>query len=151
MAGDDGHEELDEAVVTDKETRRFCFDRLRPSTRPMACPRLGVLPAKHAANDTWQPLHAVVRLALCGDLIDLLAGEGLITLSHRMKTDVAPNFYPALSSLRRLDLPCWAWGAAGADAEPFMARSVGSRRGRNVEAKAVGVCHPSFECGRAVL
>lgn len=38
--------------------------------------------------------------------------------------DVAPNFYPALSSFWRLDLPCRACWAAGADAEPFMLRSV---------------------------
>ena len=38
--------------------------------------------------------------------------------------DVAPNFYPAVSSFWRLDLPCRACWAAGADAEPFMLRSV---------------------------
>jgi len=38
--------------------------------------------------------------------------------------DVAPNFYPALSSFWRLDLPCRACWAVGADAEPFMLRSV---------------------------
>ncbi|WP_237353939.1 hypothetical protein [Xanthobacter sp. YC-JY1] len=38
--------------------------------------------------------------------------------------DVAPNFYPALSSFWRLDLPFRACWAAGADAEPLMLRSV---------------------------
>lgn len=33
--------------------------------------------------------------------------------------DLAPNFYPVLSSLRLLDLPDWAVVATGAGAEPF--------------------------------
>ena len=32
--------------------------------------------------------------------------------------DLAPKFYPALSSPLPLDLPCWAVGATGAGAEP---------------------------------
>jgi hypothetical protein len=33
-------------------------------------------------------------------------------------TDLAPKFYPVLSSPLPLDLPCWAVGATGAGAEP---------------------------------
>jgi hypothetical protein len=32
--------------------------------------------------------------------------------------DLAPKFYPILSSLRLLGVPCWALGATGAGAEP---------------------------------
>ena len=32
--------------------------------------------------------------------------------------DLAPKFYPVLSSPLPLDLPCWAVGATGAGAEP---------------------------------
>ena len=47
------------------------------------------------------------------------------TLYNRfMRCDVAPNFYPAVSSFWRLGLPSRACGAAGADAEPLMLRSV---------------------------
>jgi uncharacterized membrane protein len=37
------------------------------------------------------------------------------TLERR---DLAPKFYPVLSSPLPLDLPCWAVGATGAGAEP---------------------------------
>jgi hypothetical protein len=33
--------------------------------------------------------------------------------------DIAPKFYPVLSSPKPLDFPCWAVGATGAGAEPL--------------------------------
>jgi putative transposase len=36
----------------------------------------------------------------------------------RIVADLAPKFYPVLSSPLPLDLPCWAVGATGAGAEP---------------------------------
>jgi hypothetical protein len=33
--------------------------------------------------------------------------------------DLAPKFYPAVSSLLAFGLPCWAVGATGAGAEPL--------------------------------
>src|SRR5689334_12875399 len=65
--------------------------------------------------------------------------------------DLAPKFYPVLSSLGPLDLPSWALVAPGAGAEPSALRSVRSRRGWQVKANSDGVLHPSCECGRASL
>ena len=65
--------------------------------------------------------------------------------------DLAPKFYPVLSSPWLLDLPGWAAVATGAGAEPSAQRSARSRRGRQVKANSDGVFHPSCECGRASL
>src|SRR3954454_12380212 len=58
-------------------------------------------------------------------LILLLFGSGpaselILPYVHAMLMvpDLAPKFYPVLSSLRQLDLPSWAVGATGAGAEP---------------------------------
>ena len=67
------------------------------------------------------------------------------------RSDIAPKFYPNVSSLWRLQLPCRAVSAAGAGAEPSAERSARSRREWKVEAKAEGVCQPIFECGRDPL
>jgi hypothetical chaperone protein len=66
-------------------------------------------------------------------------------------SDIAPKFYPPVSSLWRLQLPIWAVSPAGSGAEPSAERSGRSRRWWNVEAKAEGVCQPIFECGRDPL
>lgn len=65
--------------------------------------------------------------------------------------DLAPKFYPVLSSPRLLDLPGWAVVATGAGAEPLASRSARSRRGWKVKAYSEGVFHPSWECGREPL
>jgi hypothetical protein len=59
--------------------------------------------------------------------------------------DVAPKFYPVLSSFPGLDLPCWAGDTAGDGAELFALRSARARRGLKVEANSAGVCHPSCD------
>ncbi len=44
--------------------------------------------------------------------------EETIDLTEGLTDDLAPKFYPVLSSPRCLDLPGWAVGATGAGAEP---------------------------------
>ena len=46
-------------------------------------------------------------------LLRPVRGDGPSTMA-----DLAPKFYPVLSSPWPLDLPCWAVGATGAGAEP---------------------------------
>ncbi|MFG1230535.1 hypothetical protein [Xanthobacter wiegelii] len=83
------------------------------------------------AVETLRALHGGIRDAI-RDVIrrGYLPGEngGAPKVAeegkHVVKVDVAPNFYPALSSFWRLDLPFRACWAAGADAEPLMLRSV---------------------------
>ncbi len=70
---------------------------------------------------------------------------------EEIQDDLAPKFYPGLSSFGRLDVLMWAVVAAGAGAEPSTQRSARSRRGLQVEANSDGVLHPSWECGRASL
>lgn len=62
--------------------------------------------------------------------------------------DLAPKFYPDLSSFGRLDV---STRAAEAGAEPSAYRSARSRRGLQVAANSDGVFQPSWECGRASL
>jgi hypothetical protein len=57
--------------------------------------------------------------------------------------DVAPKFYPVLSS--------FPGDAAGTGAKLFALRSAKARRGVNVEANSAGVCQPSCEWGREPL
>ncbi len=42
--------------------------------------------------------------------------EALNCVVYALAADLAPNFYPALSSLRRLIMPCWACDAMAMDA-----------------------------------
>ena len=54
---------------------------------------------------------------------DRWSASGLISLRGQIRhaleePDLAPKFYPVLSSLRSLDLPDWAVVATGAGAEP---------------------------------
>ena len=65
--------------------------------------------------------------------------------------DVAPNFYPVVSSFPAVLVSSFAGCATGAGAEPMLRRSVGARRGWKVAAKAAGVLQPSAEWGRVVL
>ena len=54
-----------------------------------------------------------------GETVGILRKFGRLTTVITDKTanatvadfDLAPNFYPALSSLRRLNMPCWACDA----------------------------------------
>ena len=62
--------------------------------------------------------------------------------------DVAPKFYPVLSSLQRFWVAVFGAVAAGCGAEPFRLRSTASRRGLMVWANSAGVSQPRPECGR---
>jgi hypothetical protein len=53
-------------------------------------------------------------LSLLGNVLDKIVAS----LPTHMRTDLAPKFYPILSSLQPLDLPGWAVVATGAGAEP---------------------------------
>ena len=73
--------------------------------------------------------RSVTRTPLLPNETEWAGADRFFDLSVRIRLrntlrDVAPNFYPAVSSFWRLDLPCRACWAAGADAEPFMLRSV---------------------------
>jgi hypothetical protein len=61
--------------------------------------------------------------------------------------DLAPKFYPVLSSLRRFWVAVFEVVAAGCGAEPFRLRSTASRRGLMVCANSAGVSQPRPECG----
>lgn len=100
----------------------------------------------------------VVHFIALGDSPVFIAPQLKVRLGHRMvgsdqfrSGDVAPSFYPALSSPFRLVTACWPLGETGSGAEPFAGRSGRSRLGWKVAAKADGVCHPSPECGREPL
>ncbi len=40
--------------------------------------------------------------------LDYIRNADVVTILGVIEYDLAPNFYPALSSLRRLIMPCWA-------------------------------------------
>lgn len=63
-------------------------------------------------------------------------------------SDLAPKFYPVLSSLQRFWVAVFGAVAAGCGAEPYRLRSTASRRGLMVWANSAGVSQPRPECGR---
>jgi hypothetical protein len=64
--------------------------------------------------------------------------------------DLAPNFYPVLSSLRRFNMPCWAGDAMAMGVEPsrYAASMAIACADVAVFANSDGVNQPSPECGR---
>ena len=71
---------------------------------------------KSAAKMIGLP-YSTLRLALGNDTASHSGSGYLHTRIPQSKTierlafDLAPNFYPALSSLRRLNMPCWVCDA----------------------------------------
>jgi hypothetical protein len=57
------------------------------------------------------------------------ASEFLNSRRRVLGVDLAPKFYPILSSLQRFLVSVFAAVAAGCGAEPFRLRSTASRRG----------------------
>jgi hypothetical protein len=65
--------------------------------------------------------------------------------------DLVPLSYPIVSLFERVGLAVGVTEAARSGVEPWALRNATSRCGLKVEALAVGVCQPSFECGCSVL
>ncbi|SDO22423.1 hypothetical protein SAMN05216328_1701 [Ensifer sp. YR511] len=61
--------------------------------------------------------------------IDFAAKVGATLTAAAVCFDLAPKFYPVLSSLQRFLVSVFAAVAAGCGAEPFRLRSTASRRG----------------------
>lgn len=59
----------------------------------------------------------------------LMAKHADVKKLHREDPDLAPKFYPVLSSLQRFWVAVFGAVAAGCGAEPFRLRSTASRRG----------------------
>lgn len=73
----------------------------------------------------------------------------LMAYSERLfQIDLAPKFYPVLSSLQRFWVAVFGAEAAGCGAEPFRLCSTATRRGLMVRANSAGVSQPRPECGR---
>ena len=77
-----------------------------------------------ASRQEAEALLRCYRIALSIGPDEAIDRHHQAALLTAVELDVAPNFYPALSSFWRLDLPFRACWAAGADAEPLMLRSV---------------------------
>jgi hypothetical protein len=75
-------------------------------------------------SHSWQDTHLVQELRRMLDEsvssyeITSVERGNPISFPNDVADDLAPKFYPVLSSLRLLDLPDWAVGATGAGAEP---------------------------------
>jgi len=69
----------------------------------------------------WEGGRLGVRLRYEPKDLALLYKEymGAVSDAEAMRADVAPKFYPVLSSFPAVALPCWAGEAAGACAEPL--------------------------------
>jgi hypothetical protein len=59
--------------------------------------------------------HVEIVISELSPLLLNLAFRLLPVAFDGIPIDLAPKFYPVPSSLRRLDLPCWAAGALGAE------------------------------------
>ena len=83
----------------------------------MAAP--GVGRAEVAAVGEFDLVAAGPAAAMSASRIALGSGHGIYAdCSISISADLAPKFYPVLSSPLPLDLPCWAVEATGAGAEP---------------------------------
>ena len=116
----------------------------QPVTPPESIQRAGQSPSQAVRQTRSQGRGET-------DLAAEAAAARRPAVTHDRQADVAPKFYPVLSSFPGLGLLCWAGDAAGDGAELFALRSARARRGLKVEANSAGVCHPSCEWGREPL
>jgi hypothetical protein len=73
---------------------------------------------KHVDQAAYRPGHVFGNQMLT-ELVGFFFGTKTTDMLSGYKAfDLAPKFYPVLSSLGPLDLPGWAVGATGAGAEP---------------------------------